>query len=184
MNKTKKFLHSELAGVVIYSPDIHVDSRGATTEWFSSQNLPPDFIDFRLNQLLSVRNEENVIRGVHFSSSENVQLKIVKCTYGLILDIVVDLREESPTFGRYESLLLNSDEEKTLFIPHGFGHAYQVLSSSATVQYALQTNFDFENEYVIDPFDDYLSLPWRGENHILSSRDQGGADFKTFFGLI
>ena len=184
MNEAKNFLNSELAGVVIYSPDIHVDSRGATTEWFSSQNLPPDFVDFRLNQLLSVRNEENVIRGVHFSNSGNVQLKIVKCTYGLILDIVVDLREESPTFGRYESFILNSDEEKTLFIPHGFGHAYQVLSSSATVQYALQTNFDFENEYVIDPFDDYLSLPWRGENHILSSRDKGGADFKTFFGLF
>lgn len=183
MLNSEGFTESGLEGVWKYNPPVYIDSRGTTSEWFSSTNLPNNFLDFNVNQLLNVKNAKNVIRGIHFSSSDNVQLKIVKCVQGSILDLVVDLRIESDTFGQHEVFLLDEDNEVTLFIPHGFGHAYQTLSEVATVQYALQTEFRFSEEYVLNPYDDSLGISWQGENHILSEKDKHGLDFKSFFRL-
>ena len=97
------------------------------------------------------------------------------------MDVVIDLRVESETFGQHETYILDSKNSETLFIPHGFGHGYQVLSDFTTMEYALQTSFKFDEEYVLNPYDKTLAISWQGENHILSSKDKGGMDFKSYF---
>jgi len=177
-----KFIESKLSGVFKYSPVVYFDLRGSITEWFNSQHLPLNFNDFSINQLLTVKNQKNVIRGIHFSDLRNVQSKILKCSQGVIMDVVVDFRVDSSTFGKHEMFILDSELDETLFIPHGFGHAYQVLSDSATIEYALQTQFKFEEEYVLNPYDKTIGIVWEGKNHILSPKDKNGADFETYFG--
>ena len=181
MTEVGKFVESTLSGVFKYSPEIHFDLRGSTTEWFNSQHVPSVYNDFSINQLLSVKNQKNVIRGIHFSGPRNVQSKILKCAQGVILDVVVDFRVDSSTFGKHEKFILDSELNETLFIPHGFGHAYQVLSNFATIEYALQTQFKFEEEYVLNVYDKTIGIVWEGKNHILSPKDKNGADFETYF---
>jgi dTDP-4-dehydrorhamnose 3,5-epimerase len=98
-----------------------------------------------------------------------------------MMDVVIDLRVESETFGQHETYILDSKNSETLFIPNGFGHGYQVLSDFTTMEYALQTNFKFNEEYVLNPYDKTLAISWQGENHILSTKDKGGMDFKSYF---
>ena len=183
MSNSENFFESKLKGVWKYTPQAHLDLRGSTTEWFSSEHLPSNFRGVTINQLLTVRNQKNVIRGIHFSGLQNAQLKILKCTEGVMMDVVIDLRVESETFGQHETYILDSKNSETLFIPNGFGHGYQVLSDFTTMQYALQTNFKFNEEYVLNPYDKTLAISWQGENHILSTKDKGGMDFKSYFEL-
>jgi dTDP-4-dehydrorhamnose 3,5-epimerase len=179
-----KFLESSiLKGVWIHQADNFSDSRGSVHEWFNSESNPGEFAHIQINQLLTARNVNNVIRGIHFSGKNNPQLKLVTCASGKILDVVIDFREGSDTFGLHDIFILDSNKSQTVMIPHGFGHGYQVISSEATVQYALQTQFDFQEEFVVNPFDSKLGIPWLSEKHILSDRDLSGENFDYYFDL-
>jgi dTDP-4-dehydrorhamnose 3,5-epimerase len=181
MANSIEFKESSLKGIFLRSSKMHLDKRGSTSEWFNSESLPVNFHNLEINQLISAVSKKNVIRGIHFSGENNPQHKIVKCIDGTILDIVIDLRKNSDTFGKHEVFILDSSKPETLFISKGFGHGYQVLSKNAVVVYALQTNFDFKDEYVINPFDAKLNLPWRKGKYTLSNRDSNGKNFDHYF---
>jgi dTDP-4-dehydrorhamnose 3,5-epimerase len=181
MGNSIEFNESFLNGVFLRNSPIHLDQRGSTLEWFDSVSLPANFKNMQINQLISATSKKNVIRGIHFSGTNNPQNKVVRCINGTILDIVIDLRRSSDTFGRHEIYILDSNRPETLFIPNEFGHAYQVLSKNATVVYALQTNFEFGNEHVINPLDPKLNLPWRKGKYTLSNRDLNGKNFDHYF---
>jgi dTDP-4-dehydrorhamnose 3,5-epimerase len=181
MFQSKAFKKSLLEGVWLYCPKIHLDERGSTSEIFNSKLVPSNFNKINITQLLIAKNNKNVIRGLHFSRIENPQFKLINCVEGTILDVVIDLRKNSKTFGKHEIFLLDSVNTETLMIPNGFGHGYQVISEGATVHYALQTNFRFEDEFVINPFDPVLNIPWHPGKHILSYRDKHGANFDQYF---
>ena len=170
-----------LDGVWISRAEINHDRRGTTYEWFNSTVRPKGFEDLEITQLLTSVSKKNVIRGMHFSMRNNPQFKLIKCTDGKILDIVIDLRMESATFGKFDLFELDSVTADTIMISEGFAHGYQVLSNRAIVDYALQTNFKFEEEHVINPYDPRLKLPWKGKHHILSDRDRSAGNFDTFF---
>lgn len=180
---TKKMIikESKLSGVFLRNSENHFDGRGSTNEWFDSISAPANFKNIEINQLITAKSKKNVIRGIHFSGINNPQVKIVKCIDGVILDFVVDLRIESDTFGKFDRFVLDSKQAETLLIPSGFGHGYQVLSKNAVVVYALQTNFDFEDEHVINPFDSKLGIPWQKGKFTLSKRDSGGKNFDHYF---
>ena len=181
MIQSKIFKKSSLDGVWLCSPKIHKDERGSTSEFFNSTLMPSNFDKINITQLLTAKNHKNVIRGLHFSGLKNPQFKLINCVQGVILDIVVDLRINSKTFGRHESFLLDSINAETLMIPNGFGHGYQVVSEGAIVQYALQTSFRFEDEFVINPFDPVLNISWHTGSYILSDRDRNGKSFNYYF---
>jgi len=166
--------------VWIFNSKINHDRRGLTYEWFNSTIKPTGFANFYINQLLTAVSEKNVIRGIHFSKKSNSQFKLIKCISGKILDVVIDLRIDSETFGKHDIFEMDSNMADTIMISEGYGHGYQVLSDKAIVQYALQTNFKFAEEFVINPYDPILNIPWRGNNHILSDRDCNGISFETF----
>jgi dTDP-4-dehydrorhamnose 3,5-epimerase len=181
MHQSKSFKKSLLDGVWLCNSKIHKDERGSTSEIFNATMIPSNFDKLNITQLLIAKNYKNVIRGLHFSGLENPQFKLINCVQGVILDVVVDLRINSKTFGKHEVFLLDSINAETLMIPEGFGHGYQVISEGAIVQYALQTNFRFEDEFVINPFDPTLNVPWHTGSYILSDRDKNGENFDYYF---
>lgn len=170
-------------GIWTYKSKIYYDDRGSTYEWFNSEITSKIFNNYNITQLLTSVNRKNVIRGIHFSKRSNPQFKIVKCAAGKILDVVIDLRIESPTFGRIDTFELDSKYSNSIMISDGFGHGFQVLSEDAIVEYAIQTNFIFEEEYVINPFDANLGIPWRGIDHILSDKDRNAKNLEAYFSI-
>jgi dTDP-4-dehydrorhamnose 3,5-epimerase len=171
--------HQPLFDEVVYRETKRfIDSRGTTTEFFSNRSLPASFHSFKVTQMLESTSAAGVIRGIHYSSLDNPQSKIVRCLKGQIKDVVVDLRPGSATFGEWKVFELSDENSGLLYIPHGFGHAYEVISSEATVIYALDTNYQFEKEYSINPLDKDLSLPWTNQVHSLSEKDLGANSFQ------
>lgn len=167
----ESFNQTKLNGVWVHKPKLFPDTRGTTSEIFNYTNLPPELKGLEVSQILEARSSLGVIRGIHYSSLTNPQVKIVRCVQGEIQDCVIDLRPDSSTFGKYEVFILDSKHAANLIISPGFGHAYQVLSADATVLYALQTNFNFFQEYSIYPLDKDLSLPWANIPAVLSDQD-------------
>lgn len=113
-----------------------------------------------------------VIRGIHFARRTPGQAKYVMCIHGQIQHVVVDLRPDSITFGQWDSAILDDLDRRTVFIEAGLGHAFQVLSDSATVVYITSTPYDPDSELSISPLDPELDLPWDlSLPQLLSTRD-------------
>jgi len=174
-----EFAESSLRGIWVQSPKNHLDTRGSTSEIFNLniRHLSPSLENLEITQILEATSTLGVIRGIHFSARKNPQLKIVRCIVGKIRDIIIDLRIDSSTFGKFEVIELDSAKSENLIISPGFGHSYQVISNSATVVYALQTNFNFSQEYCINPLDKDLNLPWSNIPAILSERDANSPSY-------
>jgi dTDP-4-dehydrorhamnose 3,5-epimerase len=172
-------ISTELSGIWLFESTNHVDERGSTTELLNINNLPEEINDFKVTQLLTSTSVKNTIRGVHYAASSNAQVKIVTCTYGEIKDIVVDLRPNSQSFGKFEVIQLAANSSRILMLSPGLGHAYEVISESATVLYAIDTQFRFDLEYSINPLDKDLSLPWETSTPVISKRDLNGKTFNA-----
>lgn len=177
---------TSLSGVRLICPTVFEDSRGAFLEAFNSAELARsvgrDFVVAQLNVSVSHRG---VIRGVHGSMSAQGQAKYVQCLSGQVLDVVVDLRLGSASFGQHEAFVLDDDHRRAVFIPEGMGHAFCVLSDSAMVAYLTSTAYDPESEFAINPFDGDLGLPWPQDNGpILSDKDRGAMSFQEFIQSI
>lgn len=112
------------------------------------------------------------MRGIHAATRPPGQAKYVMCVSGEILDVVVDLRPESPTFGRWDSAVLSEENRSALFISEGLGHGFCVTSDSATLLYATSTPYDPSQEYSVNPTDPELGLPWPIDGEMsISERD-------------
>jgi dTDP-4-dehydrorhamnose 3,5-epimerase len=176
---SKDFLETSLDEVWLHIPTLHSDIRGTTLEIFNVNQCPIDHSFSPVTQILEATSSRGVIRGIHYSSPDNIQTKIVRCVAGEIRDIVIDFRPDSSSFGMYEVFDLNSENNATLYISHGFGHAYQVLSDNAKVVYTLNTRFSFSEEFSINPVDPELNLPWLDIPVIMSAKDANAPLFNV-----
>lgn len=119
-------------------------------------------------------SRQGVVRGIHAARTPPGQAKYVQCLAGRILDVIVDIRPDSVTYGEHFSLELNDTTREAVFISEGLGHGFCVLSESATVAYATSTLYDPEQEFGINPLDSDLALPWPTDiDLILSDKDRG-----------
>jgi dTDP-4-dehydrorhamnose 3,5-epimerase len=137
------------------------DERGYFSEVFrfddfSREIFPAEFVQD--NQSLSVR--EGTIRGIHFQSPPAAQEKLVRCIAGRLFDIAVDLRSESPTYGRWISLVLSPDENNQLWIPEGFGHAFCTLEPNSIVSYRVTSYYSPENDKGVSWDDPDIAITW------------------------
>jgi dTDP-4-dehydrorhamnose 3,5-epimerase len=137
------------------------DERGYFSEVFrfddfSREISPAEFVQD--NQSLSVR--EGTIRGIHFQSPPAAQEKLVRCIAGRLFDIAVDLRSESPTYGRWISLVLSPDENNQLWIPEGFGHAFCTLEPNSIVSYRVTSYYSPENDKGVSWDDPDIAITW------------------------
>jgi dTDP-4-dehydrorhamnose 3,5-epimerase len=156
------------------TPQLHADSRGLFFEWFTDSGFS-GFAghSFDLQQANCSVSAAGVLRGVHFAQLPPSQAKYVTCLHGSVLDVVVDIRVGSPTFGQWDSLLLDDQARRTIYISEGLGHAFLSLQESSTVMYLCSTGYSPGREHTVRATDPALGITWpdvAGEP-ILSDRD-------------
>ena len=141
------------------TPKIFVDDRGLFAEWFRADHLEMNTgRSFTTVQANLSRSQRGVVRGIHFASIPPSQAKFVTCAFGSVLDFVIDIRVGSPSFGQWDSVLLDDVDRKGIFIPEGLGHAFVALSDDAVVSYLVTAPFNAEREHGIDPTDPNIGL--------------------------
>lgn len=165
---------TNLEGCYIFRPEVYNDSRGSFFESFNQQifnNLIGKKINFvQDNQSFS---KKGVLRGLHFQQGDYAQAKLVRVVKGSVLDVAVDLRYNSPTFGKHFSIELSEINNLQLFIPRGFAHGFVVLSDEAIFQYKCDNYYNQESEGGIIYNDSNLKIDWKTkkENLIISEKD-------------
>jgi dTDP-4-dehydrorhamnose 3,5-epimerase len=172
-----------IAGAWLIESPIFADDRGIFREWFKASALKDSGIPtFEVRQANTSISHEGVIRGIHFSDERTGQAKIVTCTSGSIMDVIVDLRPNSKTFLRFVSIQLFATAGKSIYISKGLGHALQALEDNSIISYLLDKEYDPSVEYVIDPLDPDLNIPWPSRNRSISEKDRNAQTAKEFFG--
>lgn len=145
----------------VLTPTVHRDERGAFLEWFRgdlvAERTGRPFPVMQANHSISARG---VIRGVHFADVPPGQAKYVYCASGTVLDVVVDLRVGSPTFGRHAAVELDALDHRAVLMAEGLGHAFCALSDTVEVVYLVSTTYDPAVEHTISALDPELDLPW------------------------
>lgn len=160
-----------LDGCFIIKPTIHKDQRGYFYESFNQkkfEELIGQKIDFVQDN--QSRSKRGVLRGIHFQKGQFAQAKLVRVLQGEVLDVVVDLRKDSKTFGQYESIVLSDANKKQLFVPRGFGHGFITLSETSEFAYKCDNYYCQEAESGIIYNDLSLNIDWKiSENQIIVS---------------
>jgi dTDP-4-dehydrorhamnose 3,5-epimerase len=164
-------LPTELDGVVLLEPSVFGDARGFMVETFRRDDWAEQGVDVEFVQHNHSRSAEGTLRGLHFQT-EPGQAKLVRCPRGAIFDVAVDLRRDSPTYGRWEGHVLDDERHRQLFVPAGFGHGFAVLSEIADVTYLLSSVYDPATESGIAWDDPDVGVEWPVSEPLLSDRDK------------
>lgn len=171
------------------TPTLHADDRGAFMEWYRFDKLE-EVIGHPLNlrQANISVSKKGVVRGVHFADIPVGQAKYVTATHGAVLDFVVDIRVGSPTFGQWDSVLLDDVDRRSIYISEGLGHAFVALTDDATVSYLVTDTFKADREHGINPLDERVGLVFPAEagEALLSPKDTAapGLDEAAASGLL
>ncbi|CAM3458752.1 dTDP-4-dehydrorhamnose 3,5-epimerase [Kibdelosporangium persicum] len=162
-----------IAGVFEFTPRTFEDSRGLFAAPFQGDVFEEAVgHPLRLAQTNHSVSSRGVIRGVHFAETPPGQAKYVYCPRGSMLDVVVDIRVGSPTFGQWDSVLLDAREYRALYVPEGIGHAFVALEDDTAMSYLCSTGYNPGREHGITPLDESLRLPWPMDiEPILSEKD-------------
>lgn len=169
-----KILKTDIEGVVIIEPELFGDGRGYFFESYNREAFDREVSPIRFVQDNESRSRYGVVRGLHFQRAEFAQAKLVRVIEGRVLDVAVDIREGSPTFGRHVAVELSGANHRQLFIPRGFAHGFAVLSPEALFQYKCDNFYAPQAEGGIAWDDPALAIDWRlpREAVILSERDR------------
>jgi dTDP-4-dehydrorhamnose 3,5-epimerase len=154
-------------------PQLHSDSRGLFFEWLTDRGFTA-FAGHRLDvrQANCSVSAAGVLRGLHFAQLPPSQAKYVTCLAGSVFDVVVDIRVGSPTFGRWDSVLLDDRERRSVYISEGLAHGFVALEDNSTVTYLCSTEYDPQREHTICATDPALAIDWpRDHELVLSDRD-------------
>ncbi|MEZ0107316.1 dTDP-4-dehydrorhamnose 3,5-epimerase [Catenulispora sp. EB89] len=154
------------------TPRLHGDPRGLFTEWYRFDHLAEAVghpLDLRQGNL-SV-SAAGVVRGIHFADVPPGQAKYIMCTRGAVLDVIVDIRVGSPTFGQWQGVRLGEDNRKAVYVSEGLGHGFCALTDDATLTYLCSATYNPGHEHGIHPLDAELGIDWPAEVPQLSERD-------------
>lgn len=167
------FVTTDIEGVLIFEPTVYSDERGYFFETYNEQTYHKQGVTNRFVQDNQSFSKFGVIRGLHYQLDPHSQTKLVRVLQGKILDVAVDIRLGSPTFGKYVSVELSSDNKRQLLIPRGFAHGFSVLSDTAEVSYKCDGLYDKASEGGIRFDDQQLKIDWRlpVDKAIVSSKD-------------
>ena len=176
MNITK----TDIEGLIIIEPQIFKDSRGAFFEsWnakkFKQLGISEDFVQD--NQSIS---SKGVLRGLHFQNPPYAQAKLVRVIKGSVLDVAVDLRKNSPTYGMHVSVFLSEENNKSFFIPKGFAHGFLSLEHNTVFNYKCSDYYNKESEGSLLWNDEDLKIDWQIDNPLVSEKDLQADLFKNF----
>ena len=162
-----------IEGAWVYTPRVHKDDRGSFAETFRGAEFAAD-LGYRLDvaQANCSVSRRGVIRGIHYADVPPGQAKYVTCVSGAIIDVVVDLRAGSPSFGNWDAVRLDDNSRRALYIGEGLGHAFAALSDQATVLYLCSTPYAPDREHGVNPLDPAIGIAWPADiEPVLSDKD-------------
>ena len=168
------YQETDIPGVFIITPRVFEDARGYFMETWREEDLNQgtgQTVHFvQDNQSMSTRG---VLRGLHYQKGADSQAKLVRVLQGCVVDVAVDLRQDSPTFGKHVMVELSADNKRQLFIPRGFAHGFQVISDTAVFTYKVDNRYAPESECSIHYADPDIGIDWpiKGQEVILSEKD-------------
>lgn len=169
---------TSIPDVVIIEPRVFADDRGYFFESFKENFFKEKIKEVRFVQDNVSKSSKNTIRGLHFQVGEFAQGKLCQVVYGTVLDVAVDLRKDSPTFGRYVAVELSDRNKKQIWIPPGFAHGFSVLSDAAIFVYKCTNYYNKESERTLLYNDPALAIDWKVSSPIVSAKDQQGTLLK------
>ena len=174
-----KFIPTELEGAWIIETVRHGDARGYFCETFRQSEFEAAVGRVCFVQENESRSHRGVIRGLHYQRGSHAQAKLVRVSRGAIIDVVVDLRQSSPTYGRHITVELTEDNGRQLFVPRGFAHGFVVLADDTTFHYKVDNYYCPEAEAGITPLDPKLGISWPdlGNGIIINDRDRNAPSF-------
>lgn len=182
-----EIIKTSIDGVLIIEPRVFMDERGYFFESFSQREFDEKVTPILGHSINFVQDNESmssygVMRGLHFQRPPFAQSKLVRCVKGIVLDVAVDIRKGSPTFGQHVAVELTEDNHRQFFIPRGFAHGFAVLSETAVFQYKCDNFYHPEADGGINIKDEDLGIDWRipVEKAILSEKDLKHACLKDF----
>ena len=169
------FMQTSIPDLLVFEPKVFEDNRGYFFESFNRQTFKAEGIDINFVQDNQSLSKYGVIRGLHYQLQPHPQVKLIRVLLGRIVDVAVDIRKGSPTFGKSFSIELSAENKKQLFIPAGFAHGFSVLSERAEVLYKCDSFYNRESEAGILYNDISLNIDWRipGGKEIISEKDRG-----------
>ena len=166
-------IKTEIEGVYIIEPKVFGDARGYFFESFSEREFTEKVGDIHFVQDNESMSKYGVMRGLHFQRPPYAQSKLVRCVKGKVIDVAVDIRKGSPTYGQHIAVLLTEENHRQFFIPKGFAHGFAVLSESAIFQYKCDNFYNPEADGGISIMDGTLGIDWglATEEALLSEKD-------------
>lgn len=169
-----KILKTSIKDLVVIEPKIFYDSRGYFFESFNQNIFTQKICDFKAVQDNESKSSKGVLRGFHFQKPPFEQAKLVRCIQGEVLDVALDLRKNSSTYGKHEKVILSEDNKKQFFIPRGFAHAFLVLSETATFSYKVDNIYAPQFDCGVIWNDPSLSVDWGIDDSklIISEKDK------------
>ena len=175
-------VETEIKGVFIIEPKVFGDNRGYFFESFSQREFESMIGPVTFVQDNQSKSSYGVVRGLHFQKPPHAQAKLVRVVKGKVLDVAVDLREDSPTFGKYMAVELSDENHRQVLIPKGFAHGFSVLSEEAVFQYKCDEYYAPESEAAIAWDDQDLNIDWKvpAEDVVLSAKDRNHPSLKDY----
>ena len=168
-----KVIKTAIEDVVIIEPDVFGDARGYFFESYSQKKFDEQVRKVKFVQDNESKSKYGVLRGLHFQKGKDAQSKLVRVVKGRVLDVAVDIRKGSPTFGKYVAVELTEDNHRQLFVPRGFAHGFSVLSEEAICQYKCDNWYAPQAEGAIAWNDSEIGIDWGlpAEDVLLSAKD-------------
>ena len=168
-----KFIPTDIADVIVIEPKVHGDSRGYFTETFRQDKLEA-FLGYRVNfcQDNESKSSKGVLRGLHYQLAPAAQTKLVRVIQGRVLDVAVDIRKGSPTFGQHVAVELSAENKRQLFVPRGFAHGFVVLEEDTIFAYKVDNYYSPQNDRGIFFNDEALGIEWILKSDMLNLSDK------------
>ena len=177
-----KFVNTPIEGLVIIEPTLFGDDRGYFLESYNKKEFEKAIGEISFVQDNESKSSKGVLRGLHFQKSPYAQVKLVRCIEGKVLDVAVDIREGSETFGQHVTVELSGENKKQVFIPQGFAHGFLVLSNSAIVSYKVDNSYAPAHDAGIRWDDSMLNIQWGvNERDVLVSEKDANLPFFSEF---
>jgi dTDP-4-dehydrorhamnose 3,5-epimerase len=175
-----KFTKTSIVGLVIIEPRVFGDERGYFLESYNEKEFEQAICKVSFVQDNESKSSKGVLRGLHFQKPPFNQAKLVRCIAGRVLDVAVDIRKGSPTYGKHVAIELSGENKKQVFVPKGFAHGFSVLSESAVITYKVDNRYAPEYDAGIRFDDEALQIDWRlpQEEVQLSEKDKNLPSFK------
>lgn len=162
------------------NPRVFEDSRGYFFESYNERLLKEAGLDTRFVQDNQSLSQKNVLRGLHFQAPPHAQGKLVRVIKGAVLDVVVDIRKGSPTYGKHFSIELNEKNKTMLWVPEGFAHGFLTLEDDTIFYYKCNNYYNKDSEGCVKWNDADLAIRWNAADPVLSEKDKAGTPFRDF----